>query len=115
MQFTLDRFNLMRETLSVFIGMESMTKKQPTPRTLHEWMELKGVSARALCEMVRKETGHVITEPMMSYILRGSRRCSRFNAFALHMVTNVPMDELMRWPRVADSDKASGKAQNHAA
>ena len=95
MQFTLDRFNLMRETLSVFIGMESMTKKQPTPRTLHEWMELKGVSARALCEMVRKETGHVITEPMMSY--------------------NVPMDELMRWPRVADSDKASGKAQNHAA
>jgi hypothetical protein len=92
-----------------------MTKKAPAARTLHEWLNREGLSARALCERVKKETGHTITEPMMSYILRGSRRCSRFNAFVLHMVTKVPVAELMRWPRSSDSEQVSGKGQNHAA
>jgi hypothetical protein len=93
-----------------------MTAKQQTPaRSLHEWMERHQVNARALVQLVYTETGHSISETMMSFILRGSRRCSRVNAFALHMVTKVPMKELTRWPRSSDVDNVSGKGQNHAA
>jgi len=87
----------------------------PEPRSLQEWMERNNVTSRRLLELVKAETGHVISESMLSFILRGSRRCSRFNAFAIHMVTKVPMDALTEWPRVSEVDKASGKGQNHAA
>ncbi len=87
----------------------------PAPRTLQEWMERNNVTSRRLIEMVRDETGHTISASMLSFILRGSRRCSRFNAFALHMVTKVPMDVLTEWPRIPEAEKVSGKGQNHAA
>lgn len=93
-----------------------MTKKQaPTPRSLQEWMERTGTTARALRDLVQKQTGHSISDTMMSFILRGSRRCSQINAFALSMVTKVPMDVLTEWPRVSEADKVSGKRQKRVA
>ncbi len=93
-----------------------MTRKQsPTPRSLHEWMERNQMTAKALVQLVRKETGHSISESMMSFILRGSRRCSAMNAFALHVVTKVPMRTLMKWPRSSESVNSSGEQQNTVA
>ena len=90
-------------------------KTAPAPRTLQEWMERHQISSRRLIEMVKTETGHSISETMLSFILRGSRRCSRWNAWAIHCVTKVPMDVLTAWPKPTDSDKASGKGQKHVA
>lgn len=90
-------------------------KTPPAPRTLQEWMERHQVSAKALVKLVKAETGRDISESMMSFILRGSRRCSRENAWAIHSVTKVPVKALTKWPRIAESDKASGERQNTAA
>lgn len=89
--------------------------EHPAPRSLQEWMERHGVNNRRLLEMVKEETGHVISESMLSFILRGSRRCSKFNAFAFHCVTKVPMADLMAWPKPSEVDKQSGDSQNTAA
>lgn len=94
--------------------MASTNRKLPDPRTLHEWMERNQVTAKSLVRLVKEETGHGISETMMSFILRGSRRCSRVNAFALHMVTKVPMTSLLEWPRSSDVDNLSGTHQNAA-
>lgn len=72
--------------------------------TLQEYMEKTGTNGAQLRARVLAEAGRDISPSQFSMILRGSRRCSRWNAFALHMVTGVPMDELTRWPRYADSD-----------
>lgn len=84
-------------------------------KTLQQYMEGTGTSARALLAAVKEETGHTISDAMFSYILRGSRRCSQWNAWALHCVTKVPMEELTRWPKCAPVDKPSGKRQTSAA
>lgn len=70
--------------------------------TLHEFMERTGTNQTRLLELVKEHTGQRISPAMLSMILRGSRRCSRWNAFALHMVTGVPMAELTRWPRYTE-------------
>lgn len=93
-----------------------MTQRQPpTPRSLQEFMERNGMTAKALVQLVKKETGHSISESMMSFILRGSRRCSAYNALALHTVTKVPMASLRKWPRSSQADKASGEQQKSVA
>ena len=68
-------------------------------KTLHEYLDRTGTNQTQLIRMVREQTGCTISPPLLSMILRGSRRCSRWNAFAIQMVTGVPMDELTRWPR----------------
>lgn len=74
--------------------------------TLQAYMEGTETTARALLARLRRETGHVLSEAMLSYILRGSRRCSRYHATALHVVTGVPFDALTTWPRLPSLDKS---------
>lgn len=83
--------------------------------SLQAYMEGTGTSARALLARLKAETGHVLSDAMFSYILRGSRRCSRYHAVALHHVTGVPMDALTKWPKSSGTDNASGRRQNSAA
>jgi hypothetical protein len=92
-----------------------MKRQPPAPRSLHEWMDRNQMTAKGLAQLVRKETGRSISETMMSFILRGSRRCSNMNALALHTVTKVPMKTLMRWPASSGHDNVSGEHQNPAA
>lgn len=89
--------------------MQAVTIMMVEPRTLHEWMQRHEVTAERLLRMVRTKTGRIISPALFSYILRGSRRCSRINALALWDVTGVPMEELTRWPRFPEEDKPSGR------
>lgn len=75
------------------------------PRSLQEWMERTGINGVQLCDIVRRETGRTISPTMMSFILRGGRRCSLVNARALHQVTGVPTRTLRKWPPVSARDK----------
>lgn len=87
----------------------------PTPRSLQEWMDRTGTSSRGLIALVKAETGRDISPTMMSFILRGSRRCSIENALALHAVTGVPIKTLKAWPKVSDSDNLSGRRSRRVA
>lgn len=87
----------------------------PAPRSLQEWMERTGATAERLREMVRTETERSISAAMMSYILRGSRRCSAVNAMALHAVTGVPMKTLQEWPKVSGFVQFSGRRTKRVA
>jgi len=60
-------------------------------------MERTGTNGLTLLALVKAQTGHVISQSLLSMILSRSRRCSRVNAYALHMVTGVDMDVLTRW------------------
>jgi hypothetical protein len=84
-------------------------EKQPY-RTLHEFMEKTGTNATWLIKMVEAETGVRLSNSLISQILRGSRRCSRWNAFALHVVTGVPMEELLKWPRIPETENSRSVA-----
>lgn len=89
--------------------------EQPAPRSLQEWMERTQTNASRLLTILRAKTGKTISPMMMSYILRGSRRCSLVNAMALHAVTKVPIDTLMQWPKVSELDKSYGRRSKSAA
>ena len=91
------------------------TKQMPAPRTLQEWMERTGTHSTALLALVKERTGHSISPTMMSFILKGSRRCSHVNAQALSIVTGVPFKTLIAWPRVSDLDKSLGRRSRHVA
>jgi hypothetical protein len=91
------------------------TKTQPTPRTLQEWMDRNGVSSIRLIALVREQTGHVISPTMMSFILRGSKRCSTVNAAALEAVTGVSAKTLREWPKYPDQNKLYGKRPKRVA
>lgn len=95
--------------------MASKRKTQPTPRTLQEWMDRNGVNSLRLIAMVREQAGHTISPTMMSFILRGSKRCSAVNAAALEAVTGVPAKTLREWPKCPDQDKALGRRTRRAA
>ena len=69
----------------------------------------------ALLGLVRERTGHVISPTMLSFILRGSRRCSAVNAQALSIVTGVPFKVLTQWPKVSEYAKLSGRRQSRVA
>lgn len=76
-------------------------------------MEKTGTNQTRLIARVMLETGQRISPALLSMILRGSKRCSRWNAFALHVVTGVPIEELIRWPRhanVAETDNSRSVA-----
>lgn len=81
------------------------TKHTVTPRSLQEWMDRTGASSRRLIELVKTDTGRDISPTMMSFILRGSRRCSLQNALVLHAVTGVPIKVLTQWPKVSGVEK----------
>jgi len=78
-------------------------------------MERTRTNGERLRAMVKAETGRSISATMMSFILRGSRRCSAVNAMALHTVTGVPFRTLTQWPTVSEPAKSSGKGSNRAA
>jgi len=59
-------------------------------------MERTETNGTKLLAMVTAETGHHISPSLLSMYLRGSRRMSRYNAFAIHMVTGVSMDVLTK-------------------
>ena len=73
--------------------------RKPRYKTVYDYMEKTGTSQARLLSLVHQKTGRVISQQLFSMILRGSRRCSKWNAFAIHLVTGVSMDELTRWPR----------------
>lgn len=87
----------------------------PAPRSLQEWMDRTGNNSVRLSELVRAQTGRRISPTMMSFILRGSRRCSIVNALALHAVTGVPIKALREWPKVSGTVKELGGGTSHAA
>ena len=78
-------------------------------------MERTGTNAERLRALLRSEAGHDISRTMISFILRGSRRCSAVNAMALHTVTGVPFKTLTQWPKVSESAKSSGRRSRRAA
>ena len=84
-------------------------------KTLHDYLDRTGTNQTQLIRLVREQTGCTISPALLSMILRGSRRCSRWNAFAIHIVTGVPMDELTRWPRSTDTrNSLAGAGTSHA-
>lgn len=88
---------------------------RPEYRTLQEWMERTQTRGDVLLRMVQEKTGVSISPTMLSFILRGSRRCSVINADALNRTTGVPFDTLREWPKVSAYEKSSGKRPNRAA
>lgn len=72
-----------------------------TYATLQAYMEGESVTAERLLELANAKLrgSQKMSRSLLSYILRGSRRCSGEKAWALHQVTTVPMEELTRWPR----------------
>lgn len=70
-------------------------------------MERTGTTGERLRAMVREQTGRDISGTMFSFVLRGSRRCSYWNAEALSRVTGVPIKTLMEWPKVSEMDKSA--------
>lgn len=84
--------------------------RKPRYRTLQEYMERTGTNGQKLIRLVYEATGRRISPPLLSMILRGSRRCSFVNACAFHVVTGVPIEELIRWPRYAATDNSRSVA-----
>lgn len=79
-------------------------------KTLIEFMEGTGTNATRLLKLVKAQEGVTISPALFSMMLRGSRRCSIVNAWALHCVTGVPMEELRRWPRYAQQENTQSVA-----
>jgi plasmid maintenance system antidote protein VapI len=68
-------------------------KKRPVYKSLHEWLDRTGTPQYKLAEW----TG--ISEPALSMLLRGSRRCSLVKALRLSEFTGVPVEKLVEWPK----------------
>lgn len=81
----------------------------PRFRTLHEWMDGTGTNGQALIELVKQRTGLSLNAAVLSNILRGSRRCSWRNGWALHLTTGVPFESLIEWPRRRRLDQRLGR------
>lgn len=79
-------------------------------RTLVDYMERTGTNSTRLLKLVKDRERVEISPSLFSMMLRGSRRCSVVNAWALHCVTGVPMDELRRWPRYAETENLGAVA-----
>ena len=87
----------------------------PTPRSLQEWMERESTNGLELLKLVKAKTGRVISPTMLSFILRGARRCSVLNADALNRATGVPFDTLREWPKVSRYTKLYGRRSSRVA
>ncbi len=83
------------DTLNETTHTTRMVKPKRTYRSLQEYLDRTGTQQKTLARRAR------ISEPFMSQILRGSRRCSLENALRLWEVTGVPVEKLTRWPRVS--------------
>lgn len=62
---------------------------------------MTGTTSEVLLERANRRLrgAQKMSRMQLSYILRGSRRCSAEKAWAFHQETGVPMEELMRWPK----------------
>ena len=78
-------------------------------------MERTQTNSVTLLKLLRERTGRTISPTLLSFILRGSRRCSHVNAWALHTVTGVPFKTLAEWPKVSAEDKASVRRSKRVA
>lgn len=89
----------------------AMTSRRNTRpyESLQDWMERTNHTQTELREMVYERTGYRISGPHLSGVLTGRWRCSLEKAIALSKVTGVPVEKLVRWPRVA-ADKTSDTA-----
>jgi len=83
---------------------------KPRYKTLYDYMERTGTNATRLLQMVREKEYIIIDKTHFSMILRGSRRCNREYALALHNITGVPIEELVRWPRYAKTENSESAA-----
>jgi hypothetical protein len=68
-------------------------------QSLQDWMERTGTNQTELRRLVYDRTGLSISKGHMSSILTGRFRCSLQKAIALHRVTGVPVEKLVKWPR----------------
>jgi len=62
--------------------------------SLQDWMERTGTSQVRLAKLAG------IATSQLSSLLKGSRRCSLMKAFALSRVTGVPVENLVKWPKI---------------
>lgn len=85
-------------------------KKKRVYTSLAEYLDRTGTSQVGLIERIFKHTGVVISPSLMCYIVRGSRRCSHYNAMVIHLVTGVPVEVLREWPRTTNSDNSQAVA-----
>lgn len=87
---------------------------KPRYKSLIDYMERTGTNHTRLLQMVNAKlaaaTRPPISPQLFSMMLRGSRRCSRENAWAFYVVTGVPMEELIRWPRYAETENSESVA-----
>lgn len=79
-------------------------KKRRQYRSLHEWLDRTGTPQYVLARL----TG--ISEPALSMLLRGSRRCSLVKALRLSEVTGVPVENLVDWPKFHETEKKASAA-----
>ena len=68
-------------------------KRTPKYSSLHEWLDRSGKTQKWLAQQAG------MTEPHVSMLLRGSRRCSVDKAIRLSKLTGVPVENLVEWPR----------------
>jgi hypothetical protein len=78
-----------------------MAKRTPTYSSLQDWMERNGKNGDDLYRLVQEGTTVDMTRQHLSKVLSGSRRCSLRIGLALAYVTGVPVQNIVRWPRVA--------------
>lgn len=85
-----------------------------TYKSLIDFMERTGTNHTRLLARVNEKLAAASRPPLspqlFSMMLRGSRRCSRENAWALYVVTGVSMEELTRWPRYAEDENSQSVA-----
>lgn len=84
--------------------------RKPRYATLQGYLERTGTTQRQLLTILRVQFGLQMSPALLNMIVKGNRRCVARNAFALHMVTGVPMDELTRWPRYQEPVKSQSVA-----
>ncbi len=91
-----------------------MKNKAPKYDSLQAWMEGTKTNAEQLLARLRKETGETISPQHFSMILRGSRRCSKYKAYLLNLVTGVPVEAMTYWPaEVQKMEKVLAYHQQH--
>ncbi len=78
---------------------QRVMKKRPYT-SLHDWLDRTGTPQYVLARMCD------ISEPALSMLLRGSRRCSLVKALRLSEATGVPVEKLVEWPKVHETGKS---------
>jgi len=79
-------------------------KKRKQFRSLQEWLDRTGTPQYILARTCG------ISEPALSMLLRGSRRCSLVKALRLSEFTGVPVENLVEWPKFHDPQKTATAA-----